>query len=164
MAIEMTFDEFEIDPKAFDEAELKHICMQEIEYSIGNSINKIDRGENVDGGKMRPYSPGYVAAIKAGKVKAKNGVHKVDPNTVNLRISSDLHESRRPVEIADGAEGRFEGDHGKISNAQLAAFLMDKGFKDWHAFGKDDVERIQKRFDELVRKMSEKAIKVKRTR
>jgi len=50
------------------------------------------------------------------------------------------------------------GGGGATTNAALARSLYDRGFINWHAFGKDDLARIDRNFDQLIATLTDKLI------
>ena len=151
----MTFDTIRVDPKALGLEDLKKIAEQEVTATVRRTVSAQFKGVDADGAAFRPYSKKYA------ELRAKKGLGA----TVNLSVSGELKGSRM-VGVSptnDGAEGIFSGTHkGGLSNAELASILESKGFKDFHAFGKVDVDRIHKRFEKEIEKSLNKLLDVKK--
>ena len=175
------FDGIQINAQAFDLAEpLQKAALQEITTTVANCKHKSDQGLNADKGKLKSYSPSYQNAIARGWVQGKGAE---TAGLTNLTQSGALMESRDATQLPDGAQSTFQNQHppyrhkarkgnraprqshkgGKSappSNAQLAGYLMEKGFTNWHAFGQDDLDRIHNTFEQAGYQVLDNSIRV----
>jgi len=109
-----------------------------------------NQGKDLTGGNLKEYSPMYKAAIKKGLVRSSGGVRKASTK-VNLRVGGDLMNSVKTRKSKDGAEIFFAGSHDTMSNAALAAKLLEKR-PNWFGFSKEDIERITRKVQQYLKK------------
>lgn len=148
----------------------KKIAKQELENTKDRLTRNIKQGKDAEGNSLAPYSPAYRKAIKKGYAKSL-GATKARVHPVDLTISNTMLNSRTTKELFNGAELVFTGNHGGISNEELAKSIMHpkKSAKHpnrkvnprtgWHSLGKKDLERIKNRIDKEIEKISKNLIK-----
>ena len=161
--IEVDGLEMDLAPARRFAAKLPQLAFQEVETTVSRLTSEINQGKDADGKKLKAYSPSYKKAInrarkskktKGGSRRGRVNIKSKKPTPTNLRITGDLLGSRQTDKLPNGARNRFRGKHyGGLSNQQLAGELERKGFVDWHAFGKKDVDRISKRVTKECDKM-----------
>jgi len=178
--IALKYDRIRLNPNFISQRDIQRIAVEEVSNTIANNIDKAGRGRDADGNPLKPYSASYREAIKravrpisrgknkgkrtgakisrgARKGKTRPLAKKAGSTIPNLRVTGELHESRIARRIPNGAEGVFQGTHsGGISNAELAQVQAGYGRDNWHAIGKADAERIDKRFEQEVGAAAEK--------
>jgi hypothetical protein len=163
MNVKVIVPKVKFDKNVISKKMLLDLCEAEMKTTVARLRKETGSGKGADGQPIKPggYSDSYIKAIQAGRVRGGSkgtGARKVTTSPVNLTISGDLLGSMQVRVVRDGAEIHFLGAHtAKISNAQLAAALLGKGFEGWFEYGQVDQKRTEasanKLFDEAMKKL-----------
>lgn len=158
MNIKIEFTGIKVNERWVKSLNLEKIALQEVLTSRTRILSNVAEGRGTDGQQLRPYSPGY------RKLKIASG----RSGETDLNVSGELLRSMTARQMSNGGEVVFSGNHstvsklrsktakkkqstlpatgGTLSNAALAESLYNRGFVGWFNFGREDVDRITKRF------------------
>lgn len=149
MKFTISFPSVTINREAIGKAEVVKLLSQE----ALNTRTRLEQarlgGKGADGQDIKPggYSPAYIEAIEAGRVK-NHGVSKVSTSPVNLTISGNMSRS---IQVRNGRDSSSaEIFFNDANTAKQAIGLLSRGFNHWFEFGKTDIERVSKSFSKFV--------------
>lgn len=165
MKVSITFPKVRVNPNAIAPAKILKLCKEECTNTLARLRQAVGSGKGADGQNIKPggYSPEY--AIRKAEGKVQGGTRgtgaKGAKGVPNLTVTGDLlgSEQVRASPDGKGAEIYLNGGHySGISNAQLMAHHISKGFEGVFEFGQTDIQRVEKRADQLLEEVAKTLI------
>lgn len=112
----MTLTPVRIDTDVLKKAELPKVLQREMLTTRTEIIAATLKGQQADGGGLKPYSLSYKEAIDSGHIAGKApGSH-----TPNLTATGELLRSMSITNTPDGAEMTFQGTHAPARRVSAA--------------------------------------------
>jgi len=162
---------------------------EELRSTEARIRKELEKGRNVDGARLSPYSSSYLRAIDAGLVKGKSPGHR----TPNLSATGEMLNAMQTKPLKDGAQIFFGGQHkankglkarrtlnpdGTIKRVPKKGVRLKKPVgssravsnaeiaaaneaigREFFGYGAEDLKRIEKRLDKEIDKILQSIVK-----
>jgi len=159
----VSLDKLDIARNVLKPGEISRFAQQQLTNQNQRLTKQALSGRGADNQQIRSgYSPGY------RRTRERAG-RKTSP--VDLHFTGQMMGSKQVTGGRNGARLAFTGSRSRrgsrgrgrtARNSEIARFLVQRGFRGFHEFGRVDLQRIERAWSALLGRGLRDAIKVRR--